>query len=201
MSVKALIFDVGGVLIRTENLTGRQKWAQRLGLGVWELHDVVFESPVAAAATIGQATESEAWEYARQQLGLSLEQLPEFRSDFWAGDHLDERLADWVTARRGQYRTGILSNAWDNARAFLTSQAKIVAAFEILVLSAEEGLRKPEPAIYERVLQRLGVAAYEAVFVDDGLENVMAARKIGLEAIQFKSGIDIPAELARLGIR
>ena len=200
MSIKALIFDVGGVLVRTESLAGREKWARRFGLGPWELHDIVFGSPAAAAATLGQASDAEVWAVARAQLNLTLEQLAEFRADFWAGDRFDDPLLDWIAGKRGPYRTGILSNAWPAARQFLTSHPKIVAAFEAIVISAEEGLRKPQPEIYERALKRLNVSASEAVFVDDVLENVEAARAIGLAAIHFKAGLDIPVEMAKLGV-
>ncbi len=198
--IKAIIFDIGGVLIRTESLEGREKWAKRFGLGPWELHDLVFGSPLAAAATLGKASDEEVWEYVRQQLGFPIEELEQFRADFWAGDELDETLTDWVMSKRGQYRTGILSNAWPNARQFITAQPQFTNAFEKFVFSAEEGLRKPQLEIYQRVLNRLGVEGNEAVFVDDVLENVEAARQLGIAALQFKLGVDVAAELARLGV-
>ena len=198
--IKALIFDVGGVLLRTESLAGRQKWGDRLGLGLGEVDEAVFGCPEAAAATLGEVDEAEVWAAVQRRFSLTVEQLAEFRHDFWSGDRLDELILDWVAARRGKYRTGILSNAWGGARKFLTSQAKLNAAFEILVISAEEGLRKPNPVIYERTVQRLGVRASEAVFVDDVLQNVTAARQVGLEAIHFQKDINLPGEMARLGI-
>ena len=200
MPIKALIFDVGGVLLRTEDLAPRQKWAERLGLGPWELAEAVFNCPASAAATLGQASEVAIWAAAQERFNLTAGQLAEFRHDFFAGDRLDETLLAWIAARRGPYRTGILSNAWGSAREFLTRQPAITAAFDILVISAEEGLRKPQPEIYERALERLGVAAAEAVFVDDLPENVAAAWQAGLTAIHFHAGLDLPGEMARLGV-
>ena len=200
MPIKALLFDFGGVLMRTEDWSGRVKWAKRLGFEPMELHDAVFGSPVAQVATVGKATEAAAWESARQQLCIPPEEFVEFKTDFWAGDQLDENLLDWIIARRGKYRTGILSNYWGNGRELFSGYPKIVAAFEELVISAEEGIRKPEPEIYKRALKRLNVSAAEAVFVDDVMENVVAARWIGMAAIHFKAGIDVPGEMARLGV-
>ena len=200
MSIKAVIFDVGGVLLRTEDLSGRCQWADRYGLGPWELAEAVFNSPVARAATVGKATEADVWEAVRMAFNLSPDELREFHRDFWSGDRFDDSLLDWVASVRGRYRTGILSNAWGGARQFLTSNSKIVSAFEELVISAEEGLRKPQLEIYERALQRLNVTAPEAVFVDDVLENVAAARQLGLAAIHFTTGLDLPGEMARLGV-
>jgi glucose-1-phosphatase len=198
--IKAIIFDVGGVLIRTESLTPRETLGKRFGLGPWELHDVVFNSPLAAQATLGQITDEAVWEHARQQLGFPVEDLKQFQDDFWAGDALDEALVDWVASKRGQYRTGILSNAWSNARGFLTGIPRLNKAFETFVFSAEEGLRKPQLEIYQRALNRLGVAGPEAVFVDDVLENTEAARQLGIVGLHYKPGLDVPAELAELGV-
>ena len=59
----------------------------------------------------------------------------------------------------------------------------------------------PDPIIFERTLARLGRAATEAVFIDDMPANVAGARAIGLAAIHFRPGLDLAAELARLGVR
>jgi putative hydrolase of the HAD superfamily len=200
MPIKALLFDFGGVLMRTEDWSGRAKWAKRLGLDPMAVHDAVLGSPASAAACLGQAAETAVWESARQQLSIHPEQLAEFKTDFWAGDRLDENLLDWIIARRGRYRTGILSNYWVNARELFTGYPKIVAAFDELVISSEEGVCKPEAEIYERALKRLNVSAVEAVFVDDAPENVAAARQIGLAAVHFKPGIDLSGEMTRLGV-
>lgn len=201
MPIKAVIFDVGGVLLRTEDLSGRRKWADRYGLGPWELADVVFNSPAAGAATVGKATEGEVWEAARTALNLSPDELRQFRRDFWSGDRFDDPLLDWVTSLRGRYRTGILSNAWSNARRFLTRNLKITAAFEELIISAEEGVMKPNADIYDRAVRRLGVGPSESVFVDDVLDNVEAARRFGMSAVHFRVGLDVPQELEQLGVK
>ncbi len=196
--IQALLFDFGGVLMRTEDLAPRRKWEARLGLRDWQLHDIVFGSPTAQAATVGQATEAEVWEAIGKRFGLLPAELAELQKDFWAGDRLDEALLDWIITQHGRCRTGILSNYWTGARQFFTGLPKVAAAFETLVISAEEGIRKPQPEIFTRALQRLNVAAGETVFVDDALENIVAARQLGLVAIQFKPGLNLPEELRRI---
>ena len=73
-------------------------------------------------------------------------------------------------------------------------------AFDLIVSSAGEQVMKPDAAIFERTLERLEVAPYEAVFIDDFAHNVAAARAAGLAAIHFIPGIDLPAELEKLGV-
>jgi putative hydrolase of the HAD superfamily len=64
---------------------------------------------------------------------------------------------------------------------------RFAEAFDVVILSAEVGLVKPDPAIYQLALDQLGVAAEAAVFLDDFRENVDGARQVGLQAIQFRT--------------
>ncbi|MBI5350366.1 MAG: hypothetical protein HZB77_13785, partial [Chloroflexi bacterium] len=136
--IKALIFDVGGVLLRTEDLSPRQKWAKRYGMDVWDFANAVFDSDEANRATVGLATDDEAWLAAQQRFNVAEAERDQFRIDFFGGDRWDESLLDWIISLRGRYRTAILSNAWGGARKFLASQAKVMAAFEQVIISAEE---------------------------------------------------------------
>ena len=199
--IKAVIFDVGGVLLRTEDLAPREKWAKRFKMGVWDFADEVFNSEAANKATLGLMDEGAAWLAAQQRFHVLDSEMAQFRRDFFAGDRWDESLLDWIISLRGKYRTAILSNAWLSARKFFERQAKVVQAFEEIIISAEEGLRKPQEEIYRRVVNRLNVLPREAVFVDDVVENVEAAKRMGLEAVQFKVGLDIPSLLSDLGVK
>jgi HAD superfamily hydrolase (TIGR01509 family) len=57
--------------------------------------------------------------------------------------------------------------------------------FDVFVTSAEVGVMKPAARIYHVVLERMGVAPSQAVFVDDFIENVEAARRLGMHAVHF----------------
>jgi putative hydrolase of the HAD superfamily len=85
--------------------------------------------------------------------------------------------------RAAGYRTGLITN---NVREFNASwrpQLPVDELFEIVVDSSATGLRKPNPRIYELALERLGVQAEEAVFLDDFPVNVEGARQVGMHAI------------------
>lgn len=198
--IKAVIFDMGGVILRTEDPSGRRKWQARLGLKDGELADAVFNSQTALAATVGRATEAEVWESVRRQFNLSAAGLAELQKDFWSGDRFDESLLAWIASLRGRYRTALLSNAWGGARAFLTSHPSVPAAFEELIISAEEGVMKPALEIYWRAARRLSVSPAEAVFVDDVLANVEAAQRAGLKAMRYRAGMNVPQEMRPLGV-
>ena len=59
---------------------------------------------------------------------------------------------------------------------------------------------KPEPIIFKRTLERLGRKPAESIFIDDFLHNVAAARQLGMQAIHFQPGINLQAELDKLGV-
>lgn len=73
--------------------------------------------------------------------------------------------------------------------------------FDGVVVSAHEGLIKPDPAIFRLFLERYGLAAEACIFIDDSAANIAAAREIGMTTIHFVDGVDVGQELARLGMR
>lgn len=198
--IKAVIFDVGGVLIRTPDRACRLAWERRLGLDDWESEEIVFSGETGTKAQLGEITDAELWSWVGRRLALSEEQLAEFRQDFWARDRLDTELIDLIRRLRSSYQTAIISNATDALRKNLGRKYPISDAFDLIVVSAEEGIMKPDPEIYKRTLGRLGRAADETVFIDDSLENVTAARRLGMSSLHFKTAIDVPQELKKLGV-
>lgn len=200
MQVKAVIFDIGGVLVRTEDLEPRRRWERRFGLPDWGLAKIVFDSPVAAAATIGQTSLEAVWVYVQHKLSLAPAELTHLRQDFLAGDRYDVGLLSYIRSLRGRYKTGIISNAWPQVRQMHHAHINL-QTFDVILYSAEEGVAKPAAEIYQRALARLGVAANESVFVDDVLENIQAAQALGMAGVHFNKNVDVRAEFEKLGIQ
>jgi epoxide hydrolase-like predicted phosphatase len=198
MSIRAVIFDLGGVLVRTEDRTSRSKLAKRLGLTYDELSALVFDSQSALKATKGEITAEEHWDEVCKALGLSKEEYPQVPLEFWGGDTLDHGLINYLRNLRPQYKTALLSNAWDDLRQMIEEVWKFDDAFDQILISAEVGLVKPDRFIYEKVLSELDVKPAEAVFVDDFPENVAGAKTVGLEAIRFISPEQALQDLERL---
>ena len=72
-------------------------------------------------------------------------------------------------------------------------------SFDGVIVSAHERLLKPDPAIYNVLLDRYGLSAGECIFVDDSARNVEAARAVGMQAVHFVEPIDLRAQLRGLG--
>jgi HAD superfamily hydrolase (TIGR01509 family) len=92
----------------------------------------------------------------------------------------------------------MITNAWPGVRRYLETEFKIADAFDPLIVSAEVGVAKPDPRIYQLALERIGVDASAAVFVDDSEANVIGARWVGMQAVQFSSTQQAIAAVRRL---
>ncbi len=198
MTISAVIWDLGGVLLRTEDMTSRQALADRMGIAREKLEDMVFDNESGDRAQLGEISVDEHWENIRQQLGLDTAGINEFRRQFWDGDRLDVALVDYIRRLRGNYKTGLLSNAFSDLRQIVTAMQNFSDAFDEMVISAEVHMMKPDPRIYQYALQKLGVAAQEAVFIDDMRRNVEGAHSLGMHAIHFRTASQTRADLKRL---
>lgn len=196
--IEAVFWDLGGVIVRTEDRTKRERWEQRLGMEPRQLDRFIFGGEMGHKAALGEIHAEEVWEWARQELGLSQDEGTQLTRDFWQGDDLDQELVGYIRGLRAQFQTGLISNAWLELREQLVRHWRIDDAFNDLVISAEVGLAKPDPAIYRLALDRLEVRADRAVFVDDFENNISAAAEIGMHAVLFRSRIQAIAEVDRL---
>jgi putative hydrolase of the HAD superfamily len=124
--------------------------------------------------------------------------IEEFRDLFFSADFLDVELMAFIRSLRPAFKTGLLSNAWDNARQVFTQIFPIADAFDAIVISAEEKVAKPDSHIYRIALERLGVQAGESVFLDDMPENVRGAEAVGMRAVQFQSTEQARREIGQL---
>lgn len=191
--IQAIVFDIGGVLLRTEDHTSRQNLAENHGLQPAELERLVFDSRPARASTIGEVHEAAIWQHVATELALSPDLIDDFRQAFWVGDQLDRQLIQFLQACRPEYTTALLSNAWEGIRAQLAEKYGIKEGETVdhILFSSELGVAKPDPKIYQILADTIDCDFEEILFVDDFIENVNAARKLGIHAIHFQSGMDL----------
>ncbi len=193
-TIRAVIFDIGGVLVHTDDQAPRRKWELQLGLAEGELSHLVFGSDVMWRAMIGQATDAQVWQDVARKLNLNDEIMNDLIADFWSCEQIDAELVQFAQSLRPRYKTAILSNAGSGAREAMTQKFQLDAVFDPMIISAEEGLAKPDARIFHLATQRIGIAPDEAIFIDDRLENVQAARSVGMRGVQFQDTTQAIAE-------
>ncbi len=184
-SIEAIIFDIGGVLVRTTDWSGRRRWEQQLGLQEFELSTLVFSSPEAAAACIGAGADEAIWRQLADRLNLNQKQLDSLRSDFWSGDTVNAEMLAFIRGIRKHHRTAILSNAWPEMRDLNEQRFGLRGIVDVTTYSFEIRIQKPAPAAYLAVLQQLGIRSEAALFVDDSEINVRGASALGIHTVHF----------------
>lgn len=185
MTIRAVFFDLGGVIVRTEYQSPRERLAERLGMEYDDLSRIVFDSETGYQASIGAITSLQHWEAVMKRLKRSSEEMAAIRDEFFAGDVVDRELLNFLRSLRGEYKTGLISNAWSDLREYLLRE-KMTDAFDHIIISAEVGVAKPEAKIYQIALEKAGVSPEEAVFVDDFYANIEGCEKVGMKGIHFK---------------
>jgi putative hydrolase of the HAD superfamily len=193
----AALFDLGGVIVDSPfHLFAREE--ERAGL-----------APGTLRRAVAGAGEDGAW--ARLERGeLTLDAfVPTFSNELAergivvdvAGlmDALGRlRVRDDMVAAvrraRSRVRTGLLTNNWRQAP-MRSTVAELLALFDVVVESHVEGVRKPDPAIYELACARLGVPPEQVVFFDDLGSNLKPARAMGMTTIKVEDGAAAVAAL------
>jgi epoxide hydrolase-like predicted phosphatase len=151
-----------------------------------EFERFVFGGESGRQAQLGQKNSEAYWRWLGDYFSLDETDLAQMRRDFFAGDALDEVLLAYIKRLRDAgYRTGLLSNAHDNARRLLTEVYPLIQYFDGVVISAEVGLMKPDPQIYHLAAESVGVQAPEVLFVDDFSENIEGAAAVGMQTLHF----------------
>ncbi len=203
MSIKAVIFDFGGVIVRTAGRELRHKWDDKLALPHGTVEEIVFNSQHGRDAQHGVHSEPEHWTWLQEKWSLSDEEAQQFRSDFFGADVVDQKLMRFIHGLRPHFTTAIISNAMDGLREDLDVVHGVADAFDLIVVSAEFGTMKPDLAIYRHTLEKLGIPAEQSVFIDDFQHNIEGAQAAGMHTIHYppsKNTDDLIRELRELGV-
>jgi epoxide hydrolase-like predicted phosphatase len=201
--IKALISDFGGVLT-TPLAAGFLAYEQEapisledLGRGMQAAAEIYGEHPLHSLER-GEITEVEFARRLSEQLDQGFD-LVRLRELYFERIDPNGPMIDFIgEQRRRGLRTALLTNnvrEWEPLwRAKLPELDEI---FEIVVDSAFVGMRKPEPAIYELTVERLGggLRAEDCLFVDDIELNCESARALGMTAVRFEHADQAIADL------
>jgi putative hydrolase of the HAD superfamily len=197
MPVRAVFFDIGGILEITPDTGWRNKWDSK---GVVDSQEL---EAVWRAGAVGAITLDEVERRIARIFRLDDARLEAFMADLWA-DYLGElnaELTAYFRSLRPRYNTGIISNSFVGATEREEARYAFSSVCDDIVYSHEVGIEKPDPRIFELALSRLGVAPGESVFLDDVAVHVEAARSLGMKAVLYESNAQaiaaIEAHLAR----
>jgi len=136
-TIKAIIFDFGGVLLGRRSEEERRYWSERLGLKLGQLEEILYGGEEWAQVKVGAISRKEFWQRVGAKLGLHTpEEIAAFRREYFAGDleRLDRQLVDLARQLRGQYRLAVLSNASGVVEQLLRDKLGIGDLFDVALL-------------------------------------------------------------------
>ena len=200
-AIRAVILDYDHVLCRSPREEHVERMATAFGVDhhtFWRLYEQ-YRGPLDKS----EITPSAYWKSLARAAGtkvdaFTIERLEDLDVDMW--DTLEELLLEWVqTLQANGYKTALLSNSPPRFVAHLRQNRPWLRLFDVCVFSAEVHLIKPDPAIFRYALEKLGIDAAGALFIDDRFSNVSVARSLGIESIRFTTLIQLNGQLKDAG--
>jgi putative hydrolase of the HAD superfamily len=194
----AIICDIDGV-VRIWPPDAMTRWDNAFGLPEGTLADHAFAEHRLLPAITGQVTDEE-WrahvaEDLRELCG-SLERSQELVAGWRARNGLaNAEVVTLLTKARRHLTVVALSNATTLLEEQL-AELGVTAAFDAIVNTAREGVRKPDPRIYHIAAERAGTEPARCLYVDDSERNVEAARELGMRAIHYREYRDLETALS-----
>ena len=202
MALRAIAFDYGMVLSGPQDPEAHQQLKALSGLPHKDFERFYWADR--HAYDRGELTGIAFWEKFVQDAKLDLTSdqvahLNRFDAHMWTTTNPAMLAWHQVLRQRG-LKTGILSNMGDNVLESLEANFPWLNDFDVLIWSYQHNLAKPEPEIYHLLLERLGTAPEETLFLDDKLINIEAARHLGLQALQFSTVEQLRQDLITAGL-
>lgn len=201
MSLRAVIFDYGQVLSKSAEPAARARLLEITGLpaDVFDEHYWKYRLDYDRGTLNGRTY----WQTISRDTALNLtpqqvDALIEQDILLWAT--VNPVMLDWLTRLQAAgFKTAILSNMGEDLLAHMRKNFLWFDGFHQLTWSCELDMVKPEAKIYEHTLQKLAVQPEEALFLDDKIENIEGAKRVGLKALLFRDPKKLEQDLEREG--
>lgn len=194
MSIRAILFDFGGVLAEEGFREGLYAIARRAGLDPIALHRLGLEAVYDSGYVVGQGSEADFWGRLRRRSGVRGDDaelaggiLRRFVPRPWMINLVRE-------LRRQGFTIALLSDQTDWLDR-LDARDHFYGEFDRRYISYYLGKSKRDASLFDDVARDLGVEPRQALFVDDDAGNVERARSRGMRAILFKNEEDFAAQL------
>jgi len=193
--IKAIVFDVGGVLSLGKN----SRWdgkefvpsgvhediANKLKISLDQYIDSIDTNYVLAIE--GKISEEKVLNIFSKNLKISKEKLTKFyinsyRKHFTQNKQLFKQV---FKLKKLGYKVAVLSDQWYLSKRALMPD-KIYNKFNFVIVSCDVKMRKPNQKIYKLIIEKLNLNPSEILFLDNQIWNIIPAKKLGIKTILFK---------------
>lgn len=199
-NLRFVFFDLGGVVCHFLPERRLASFAAATRLGAEEIHDKLWGSGFSEQCDAGRYSGTEMYTHICQRLGVTLPRHEVSRLWALAFEPNTEVLALAAAIRR-HLPTGLLTNNPPLLReAFPLFLPDLERHFDPIIFSSQHGVCKPNPVLYEAVVQRTGVAASATLLIDDAQSNMQGAEAAGWKAIHYTAPDALREALSDLGV-
>lgn len=198
--LRAIIFDIGRVLVRIDVARAMQGLASGGSLSPAELWTAIEKDPRWPDWQEGRMAPRDWYLHLTKRLGgnFSFERFTEvWNRVLDPAPILEDAFLEKLSKR---YRLALLSNTDPIHARHLEATYSFFTFFPVRIYSCSVRVSKPNPLIYREALRTLKVQAQEAVYIDDIAAYVEAAQRLGMGAIQFQSPAQLAADLKSIGV-
>ena len=198
---RAIIFDIGRVLIRVDIFRAMGGLASGLSLTPQDVWSAIEKDPRWLDWQEGRISPRDWFLHLSKRLGTSLT-FEQF-SEVWnrALDPNPIHSESFLENLSKNYRLALLSNTDPIHMSNEEARFPFFRFFPIRIYSYRVGASKPDPVIYREALQACQVRAEEAVYIDDVAAYAEAAQRLGMSGIVFESPEQLQSDLRKLGIQ
>ena len=197
---RAIIFDIGRVLIRVNVSLATSGLAEGIALSPQEIWSALEKDPLWLDWQEGRVSPRDWHLHVAKRLGgkLGFEQFVQV----WNRALDPQPIQDdaFLQKLSKGYRLAVLSNTDPLHVAHMESTYELLSHFSVRIYSCRVGASKPNPLIYKEALRACRVRSEEAIYIDDVEAYAHAAERLGMKGVVFKSPGQLQAELRQLGV-
>ena len=200
-SVRALLFDLGGVVIELDIGRAFQRWASRAGCDPATIAERFSFDDDYGRHERGEISASDYFAALRQSLGIDLsdDEFIEGWNDVYLG--LIPGIAELLCIAQEHLPLFAFTNTNPTHKsAWEVLYANDLKPFRAIFVSSDLGVRKPDPDAFSLVASHMGFEPTEVLFFDDSLKNTEGARTAGMQGVLVASITDVRRALSRLGL-
>jgi len=200
--IKALLFDLGNVLVNFDHWIAVKKLVPLSGKSPPEIYSLFFDSGLTQLFEESKISPEEFFAKVKEVVGVSMSYAAFLRiyNDIFFQTEENRLVYSLVRQLKNKYQVGLISNINILHFEFLQHAICVFDAFDFLITSCAIGAVKPKPQIYQAALRASGALPQEAFYVDDRIELINAARALGMRAYVYKGLAQLEKDLAECGI-
>lgn len=186
MAIKGIIWDFSGVLLKPRVPDPHAFIAGELGVDPRKFAKYL-DGEGNRMLDLGEESEVEFYQrIIREQNLEEQDAMRIFNHYFFDLFELNQELINYIRQSRARFKMGLCSNFSSLLRSLMINKWKIIDLFDVLVISSEVKLIKPDAPIYLLTLEKMALKPDEVIFVDDSEKNIAGANALGIRGILFK---------------